>query len=131
MKIGDKSFKKLLKDLYWVKVKERIYMAMKILDIPTSSISEVKRSPMEIFQKADKEAAGVYIFNREKVAGVMLTQKQYESLNKEVDGLYDQIADLIAEKRLLNENILTFSDSDVRGSIANEEPTIDEEDGWE
>ena len=106
-------------------------MAMKILDIPTSSISEVKRSPMEIFQKADKEAAGVYIFNREKVAGVMLTQKQYESLNKEVDSLYDQIADLITEKRLLNENIVTFSDNNVRGSIANEEPTIDEEDGWE
>ena len=106
-------------------------MAMKILDIPTSFISEVKRSPMEIFQKADKEAAGVYIFNREKVAGVMLTQKQYESLNKEVDSLYDQIADLITEKRLLNENIVTFSDNNVRGSIANEEPTIDEEDGWE
>ena len=86
---------------------------------------------MEIFQKADKEAAGVYIFNREKVAGVMLTQKQYESLNKEVDSLYDQIADLITEKRLLNENIVTFSDNNVRGSIANEEPTIDEEDGWE
>ena len=62
-------------------------MSMKILDIPTSSISEVKRSPMEVFQKADKEAAGVYVFNREKVAGVMLTQKQYETLNKEVDGL--------------------------------------------
>lgn len=104
---------------------------MKILDIPTSSISEVKRSPMEIFQKADKEAAGVYIFNREKVAGVMLTQKQYESLTREVDGLYDQIADLIAEKRLLSEDVRTFSDRDVRGSIANEEPTIDEEDGWE
>ncbi len=106
-------------------------MAMKILDIPTSSISEVKRSPMEIFQRADKEAAGVYVFNREKVAGVMLTQKQYESLNKEVDSLYDQIADLITEKRLLNENIVTFSDNNVRESIANEEPTIDEEDGWE
>lgn len=106
-------------------------MAMKILDIPTSFISEVKRSPMEIFQKADKEATGVYVFNREKVAGVMLTQKQYESLNKEVDSLYDQIADLITEKRLLNENIVTFSDNNVRESIANEEPTIDEEDGWE
>ncbi|SIN86996.1 hypothetical protein SAMN05878443_0225 [Carnobacterium alterfunditum] len=106
-------------------------MAMKILDIPTSSISEVKRSPMEVFQKADKEAAGVYIFNREKVAGVMLTQKQYETLNKEVDSLYDQIADLIAEKRLLNEKVATFSDSEFRGSIANEVPTIDEEDGWE
>ena len=61
----------------------------------------------------------------------MLTQKQYESLNKEVDSLYNQIADLITEKRLLNENIVTFSDNNVRGSIANEEPTIDEEDGWE
>lgn len=106
-------------------------MAMKILDIPTSSISEVKRSPMEIFKKADKEAAGVYVFNREKVAGVMLTQKQYETLNKEVDSLYDQIADLIAENRLQNEKVATFSDSEVRGSIANEVPTIDEEDGWE
>lgn len=106
-------------------------MAMKILDVPTSSISEVKRSPMEVFQKADKEAAGVYVFNREKVAGVMLTQKQYEALNKEVDDLYDQIADLLAEKRLLNEKVATFSDSEVRGAIANEMPTIDEEDGWE
>lgn len=106
-------------------------MSMRILDIPTSSISEVKRSPMEIFQKADKEAAGVYVFNREKVAGVMLTQEQYETLNKEVDSLHDQIIDLIAEKRLLNEKIATYSDSEVRGSIANEVPTIDEEDGWE
>lgn len=93
-------------------------MAMKILDIPTSSISEVKRSPIEIFQKAGKEAAGV-----------ILTKKQYESLNKEINGLYDQIAVLIAEKRLLNENIMTFFDSDVRGSITNEEPAIDKEDG--
>lgn len=61
----------------------------------------------------------------------MLTQKQYESLNKEVDELYDQIADLIADKRLLNEKAAIFSDGEVRGAIANEMPTIDEEDGWE
>lgn len=106
-------------------------MAMRILDIPTTSISEVKRSPMEVFQRADQESSGVYVFNREKVAGVMLTQKQYEALNKEVEGLYDQITDLIAEKRLLQERIISFSDSEVRGAIADEQPTIDEEDGWE
>ena len=49
-------------------------MDMRTLDIPTTSISDVKRSPMEAFQRADCEAAGVYVFNREKVAGVMLTQ---------------------------------------------------------
>ncbi|MTD31737.1 hypothetical protein [Planomicrobium sp. YIM 101495] len=106
-------------------------MAMRILDIPTTSISNVKRSPMEAFQKADQEAAGVYVFNREKVAGVMLTQKQYESLNREIEELYDQLADLIAEKRLLTENVSTFSDVEVRGAIATESPVIDEEDGWE
>ncbi|WP_162273615.1 hypothetical protein [Planococcus versutus] len=93
-------------------------MAMRILDIPTTSISNVKRSPMEAFQKADQEAAGVYVFNREKVAGVMLTQKQYESLNREIEELYDQLADLMAEKRLLKENVSTFTDVEVRGAIA-------------
>lgn len=106
-------------------------MAMRILDIPTTSISDVKRSPMAAFQKADQEAAGVYVFNREKVAGVMLTQKQYESLNREIDELYDQLADLTAEKRLLTKNIATISDLEVRGAVAAAPPVIDEEDGWE
>lgn len=106
-------------------------MAMRILGIPTTSISNIKRSPMEAFQKADQEAAGVYVFNREKVAGVMLTQKQYEYLNREVEELYNQLADLMAEKRLLTENIPTFSDLEVRGAIATESTAIDEEDGWE
>ncbi|RNF39367.1 hypothetical protein [Planococcus salinus] len=106
-------------------------MAMKILDVPTTSVSEVKRSPMEVFQKADKEAAGVYVFNREKVAGVMLTQEQYESLNREIDDLYGQLADLMAEKRLAADNVTVFSDREVRGIIADEPPVIDEEDGWE
>ena len=104
---------------------------MKILDVPTTSISEVKRSPMEIFQKATHEASGVYVFNREKVAGVMLTQQQYESLNKEVDCLEEQIIDLIAENRLLHQNIATFTDKEVRGEIADTPPFIDEDDGWE
>ncbi|MDO3409097.1 hypothetical protein QWJ34_04920 [Saccharibacillus sp. CPCC 101409] len=106
-------------------------MGMRILDIPTTSISDVKRSPMEVFEKAAQEAAGVYVFNREKIAGVMITQKQYESLNREIEDLYEQLADLIAEKRLLTQNISTFSDEEVRGTTATEFTVIDEEDGWE
>ena len=106
-------------------------MAMKILNVPTTSISEVKRSPMDIFQTAEKEDTGVYVFNREKVAGVMVTQEQYESLNKEIEDLHDQLAHVIAEKRLLTEKVKTYSDKEVRGSVANAEPFIDDEDGWE
>ncbi|HIF1660602.1 TPA: type II toxin-antitoxin system Phd/YefM family antitoxin, partial [Enterococcus faecium] len=55
-------------------------MELKKLEVPTSSITEVKRSPMDVFAQARDAGTGVYIFNREKVAGVMLTQEQYETL---------------------------------------------------
>ena len=106
-------------------------MDMRTLDIPTTSISDVKRSPMEAFQRADCEAAGVYVFNREKVAGVMLTQQQYESLNKEIEELYSRLDDLTVEMRLSNKNVRTYSDSEVRGARVNPPSTIDEMDGWE
>lgn len=103
----------------------------KKLDVPLTSISEVKRSPMDIFFKASKEGSGVYVFNREKIAGVMLTQKQYESLLDEIEELADQLTKLKAEERLLNGAVSTFPDSAVRGSIATALPSIDKEDGWE
>ncbi|WP_265457098.1 type II toxin-antitoxin system Phd/YefM family antitoxin [Enterococcus sp. HY326] len=62
-------------------------MELKKLEVPTSSITEVKRSPMEVFEQARKEGTGVYIFNREKVAGVMVTKDQYEKLVEELEAL--------------------------------------------
>lgn len=106
-------------------------MGTKILNIPTSNISEVKKSPMDIFKRAYKEDKGVYIFNREKIAGVMLTQKQYESLHEEIERLQDHIIEMIAEKRIISKNTNVYSDEDVRGKIAKEDPIIDESDGWE
>lgn len=62
-------------------------MELKKLEVPTSSITEVKRSPMDVFAQAREAGTGVYIFNREKVAGVMLTQEQYETLLHELESL--------------------------------------------
>ncbi|OTP12479.1 hypothetical protein A5844_000712 [Enterococcus sp. 10A9_DIV0425] len=62
-------------------------MVLKKLEVPTSSITEVKRSPMDVFDQARKAETGVYIFNREKIAGVMLTQTQYETLLQELETL--------------------------------------------
>lgn len=59
-------------------------LELKKLEVPTSSITEVKRSPMDVFAQARDAGTGVYIFNREKVAGVMLTQEQYETLLQEL-----------------------------------------------
>ena len=49
-------------------------MNFKILDVPTTSISEVKKSPTIVFKKAKEENTPVYVFNRGAVAGVMLTR---------------------------------------------------------
>lgn len=65
--------------------KEGDPLDLKKLEVPTSSITEVKRSPMDIFAQARKSGTGVYIFNREKVAGVMLTKEQYETLLQEIE----------------------------------------------
>ncbi len=64
---------------------------LKKLEVPTSSITEVKRSPMDVFDQARKAETGVYIFNREKVAGVMLTQEQYETLLQELADLRESV----------------------------------------
>lgn len=106
-------------------------MTTKIFNTPITHISDVKRSPMDVFKKAAEEGKGIYIFNGKDIAGVMLTQKQYESFIEEADALYDQIAELTAEKRLLAEDSAIYSDSDVRGSIVNNLPVLDESDGWE
>lgn len=70
---------------------------------------------MKVFQRVDREAACVYVFNREKVAGVMLTQEQYESLNKEIEDLYSLLDDLTVEMQLSNKNVRAYIDSEVRG----------------
>ncbi|EOT40314.1 hypothetical protein [Enterococcus columbae] len=66
-------------------------MELKKLEVPTSSITEVKKSPMDVFQQARDSGTGVYIFNREKIAGVMLTQQQYEDLLNELAALREQL----------------------------------------
>ncbi|CZQ95506.1 type II toxin-antitoxin system Phd/YefM family antitoxin [Trichococcus ilyis] len=106
-------------------------MSFKILDVPTTSISEVKKSPTIIFKKAEKENTPVYVFNRGDVAGVMLTQEQYESLTNEIEVLHEQVMDLVVAQRLAIKDLELFSDEEVRGTNADQFLTIDENDGWE
>jgi hypothetical protein len=106
-------------------------MTKKILNTLTSTISELKKSPMDVFRRASKENEGVYVLNRKKIVGIILAQEKYESLIKENDCLQDKVVELVAENRLLKENTAIFSDAEVRGEIANREPTIDKEDDFE
>ncbi len=83
---------------------------LKKLEVPTSSISEVKRSPMDVFDQARKAETGVYIFNREKVAGVMLTQEQYETLLQELADLRQKANEEVQAPIESNELLGNYTD---------------------
>lgn len=46
------------------------------------SITQLKKSPMAAFDLAKKDGKGLYVYNRGKAVGVMLTVEQYEELSK-------------------------------------------------
>lgn len=69
-------------------------MELKKLEVPTTSITEVKKSPMDVFQQARDSGTGVYVFNREKIAGVMMTQAQYELLLEELASLRKNVSQI-------------------------------------
>ncbi|MGL9869399.1 type II toxin-antitoxin system Phd/YefM family antitoxin [Enterococcus sp. DIV0691] len=85
-------------------------MDLKKLEVPTSSITEVKRSPMDVFDQARKAENGVYIFNREKVAGVMLTQEQYETLLQELADLRQKANEEVQAPIESNELLGNYTD---------------------
>ena len=85
---------------------------------------------MTIFKEAEERNNGVYIFNRDKVAGVVLTQEQYENMNNEIEALYDRIDELIVKERLKDTNVKTYSVEEATG-INLDDIELDENDGWE
>lgn len=99
-------------------------MTLKKLEVPTTSITEVKKSPMDVFQQARDASTGVYVFNREKIAGVMLTQEQYETLLQELEesrqktalteGAPTQAASVSIAEKLAPENA-SVEDSTISG----------------
>lgn len=104
---------------------------MRILNVPTTSITEVKKNPNKIFDQAKKEKTGVYVFNHNDVSGVMLSKDQYEALNQRIDLLEEKIFDYEAAIRISKKDVKTYSDIEVRGHVALEPIIIDDHDRWE
>lgn len=111
-------------------------MAVELIrDIPKGSISDVKKSPMDIFKKAEELEQGVYILNRDNVAGVMLTQQHYEALIQKIDELEEELLDYEVSRRLKAQNVQkdakTFSLEDVMGKELAEAEYAPDDNGWE
>ena len=101
---------------------------MKSMDVPLATIGALKKSPMDIIRMAEERENGVYILNRNRSVGVVMTAAQYDSLIRKIEQMEEEITVL---PRLAAENKL-LSDEEVRGDQAREAVVeTGEDDGWE
>lgn len=76
----------------------------KSLDVSVVSISDLKGSPMTIFEQSKKEKGPIYVFNRDKVAGVVLDPKIYEMLIRELEASRNTVKDLLSVEKVKGDN---------------------------
>lgn len=102
---------------------------MNILNVPTVSTTEAKKSPLKIAEMAGKLNTGVYVLNRGKAISVTLTPNQYASLV----AAQDRLLDLEAEKQAI-QNLKDDDGVRIPARKLSERgiPTeLDPNDGWE
>ncbi|MDR1083018.1 MAG: type II toxin-antitoxin system Phd/YefM family antitoxin [Coriobacteriales bacterium] len=104
---------------------------MYTLNVPTASVTEVKKSPARIFDLAAERENAVYVFNRGSVSGVMLTQEQFEGFIRHIEELEDRLIDAEAARRLADTSVKTYTDAEVRGERSALSLPLDADDGWE
>ncbi|GEO67166.1 type II toxin-antitoxin system Phd/YefM family antitoxin [Levilactobacillus spicheri] len=104
---------------------------MKHLEVPTRTINDLKRSPQAVFEQAQAADTGIYILNHTTPASVVLSVTGYENLVKKKEDLQDQLFDLEALARKSHGGP-TCTDEPVCGhALANAQPKINPQDGWE
>ncbi|GAQ02441.1 type II toxin-antitoxin system Phd/YefM family antitoxin [Companilactobacillus pabuli] len=109
-----------------------------------TSISDLKKSPQKLFDQSNNTNEGIFVFNRNKPEGVLLSLKHYDDLIKEnrilrekLDKAYEKLLDekmnIESEKRIkdhLNNHTKMISEDEVLGDGL-KNIKIDDEDGWE
>lgn len=102
-------------------------------NIAKGSITDVKKSPVKIFQKSEELKQGIYIINKNDVAGVMVTQEIYENLLNRLEELEEKIFEAEAARRIAmhekKEKLETHPLDEVGIDLSNVE--YNENDGWE
>ncbi|WP_461226018.1 type II toxin-antitoxin system Phd/YefM family antitoxin [Lacticaseibacillus suihuaensis] len=101
---------------------------MKILDVPTVSTTDVKKSPAEVAKLAEKLNTGVYVLNRGKAISVTLTPDQYRELVEDQELLLDLQAEQQARLNLSRDN---GHRTPIEAVVKNLPKEIDPDDGWE
>lgn len=108
---------------------------LKVLDVPTNNISNLKKSPTDLFKQAAKAKSGVYIFNRNTPSGVVMSVNDYENMVHKINDLEEKLFDAEVDAHAIDNiksSTRTYSDEEVRGdNAAKGTIKLDDDDGWE
>ena len=78
-------------------------MALEMMSgIPKGSISDVKKSPMDVFKMSAELSQGIYILNRNDIAGVVLDKNLYEAMAERIEALEEMVLEAEAYRRIQN-----------------------------
>lgn len=69
-------------------------MFMKTLDVPTTNMSDLKKSPKKVIDEVKDQKTGVYVFNHDKPTAVILDVDNYEALVNSYEEMEEKLADL-------------------------------------
>lgn len=108
---------------------------MKTLDVPVTNMTNLKKSPAQVIKQASDAKNGVYVFNRDTPAAVVMTPEDYEKLIHKIDKLENKLLDTEVEKnallRIQQTNHKVYSEEEVLGANGLDDVELDEDDGWE
>jgi vacuolar-type H+-ATPase subunit F/Vma7 len=104
-----------------------------VQSIAKVSISDVKKSPLGIFEKSEELKQAIYILKGNDVAGVVLSQDIYEQLLKRIEELEEQIFEAEAARRIAihdaQETPEVYTGEEIGIDLSDVE--YDPNDGWE
>ncbi|WP_125583431.1 type II toxin-antitoxin system Phd/YefM family antitoxin [Levilactobacillus cerevisiae] len=110
---------------------------MRTMKVPVSSLAELKQSPVKLFEEAERERTGVYIFNHDQPVGVVLGVADYEALVNENAALQDQLFELEQDELVAQrldkqerEHQPLVPDQVVRGTSIDNTMPLTDNDGW-
>lgn len=103
---------------------------MKTLNVPTTNMTTLKKSPAKAFEEARNQRTGLYVFNRDTPAGVVLSVEDYEQLVNNNSVLQDKLYDLEIQKRLAEKDPDLIDENEVDGDVLNK-IGFNENDGWD
>ncbi|MCH3904223.1 MAG: type II toxin-antitoxin system Phd/YefM family antitoxin [Lactobacillus sp.] len=107
---------------------------MQALNVPVTNMTALKKSPAKVIKEAAAAKNGVYIFNRDHPAAVLMTAHDYEKLIAKLDELEDELLDLQVEQtaaKRIDHQHKAYSEEEVFGKDGLADVKIEDDDGWE